>query len=348
MLGFDVRTAKITWTAFLVALLLFVTYSIRTTLLVVVFSIFFAYLFSPLVQLVERYMPRRVPRAAIIALVFILVSATVSLAGVLFGTRIVDEATRLTGQLPQLLDTANISQRIPLPWFLEPQRARLLAFISEQVQTGTGQALPFVQRLGLGVMHAATNLIYLVLVPILSFLLIKEAPVLRTEVLSWLGKANSTLWTTIAEDLNILLVSFVRALLLLSIATFVSYGLIFSALDVPYALLLGGIAALLEIIPFVGPLAAAGIILAVSAFSGYEHLLWLIAILAAYRIFQDYVLSPYLMSEGLQVSPLLVIIGLLAGDELGGVAGIFLSVPLLAALKIIFVRLRTTGRIIGS
>ena len=348
MFGFDLRTAKITWTVFLVALLLFVAYLIRSTLLVVIFSIFFAYLLYPLVELADRYRPRRMPRTLVIVLVFILVTAIVIVAGALFGTRIVDEAVRLGQQLPTLLDTTNMSQRIPLPKILEPYRARMLNFISEQLQAGTGQALPFARQLGLAIMHAATNLIYLVLIPILSFLLIKEEPVLRKEVLSWLGKSNGTLWTAIAEDLNVLLVSYVRALLLLSLATFISYGLVFSTLGVPYALLLAGIAALLEIIPFFGPLTAAGVILAVSGFSGYEHLLWLMAFILAYRIFQDYVLSPYLMSAGLAISPLLVIVGLLAGEQLGGVAGIFLSVPVLAALKIILVRVRSSDRIIGN
>jgi predicted PurR-regulated permease PerM len=345
MLGIDHRAARISWTVFLIALLLVVTYLIRVTLLVVVFSIFFAYLLYPLIQIAERYRPPRIPRTTVIVLVFILVIAIVTIVAVLFGAQIVDEAVNLGQQLPQLLNSANISQRIPLPDFLESQRARMLNFITEQLRMGTGQALPLVQQLGIGIMHAATNLIYLVLVPILSFLLIKEAPALKMEVLSLIGESNSSLWTTIIEDLNILLASYVRALLLLSIATFVSYSIVFSALGVPYALLLSGIAALLEIIPFVGPLTAVGIILAVSGFSGYEHLLWLIIFILAYRIFQDYVLNPYLMSEGLEVSPLLVIVGLLAGEQLGGVAGIFLSVPLLAAMKIIFVRLRTFDKI---
>ena len=54
-----------------------------------------------------------------------------------------------------------------------------------------------------------------------------------------------------------------------------------------------------------------------------------------YRVFQDYVLSPYLMSGGIGVHPALVIFGLLAGEQLGGVAGIFLSIPAIAALIIL-------------
>ena len=51
-------------------------------------------------------------------------------------------------------------------------------------------------------------------------------------------------------------------------------------------------------------------------------------------------INPYLMSEGVEVSQLMVIIGLLAGEQLGGVVGIFLSVPVMAATRLVFLRLR--------
>jgi predicted PurR-regulated permease PerM len=62
--------------------------------------------------------------------------------------------------------------------------------------------------------------------------------------------------------------------------------------------------------------------------------------IVVYRIFQDYVLSPFLMSEAVDVPAIAVVFGLLAGDQLAGVAGIFLSVPVIAALRIIIARLR--------
>jgi predicted PurR-regulated permease PerM len=124
------------------------------------------------------------------------------------------------------------------------------------------------------------------------------------------------------------------------LATFICYSAALSLMGAPYALLLGGTAALLEFIPFVGPLSAIGMILAVLGFGGFEHLLWVFFFILAYRGFQDYVLGPYLMSEGVEVAPLLVIIGLLAGEQIGGIAGIFLSVPLIAAIRIVFMRVR--------
>ena len=135
-----------------------------------------------------------------------------------------------------------------------------------------------------------------------------------------------------------------RALLILSIATFAVYSTVFSLMGIPYALLLGVLGGLLEAIPFVGPLTAAAVVLLVSAFSGYAHLLWLLGFIVAYRVFQDYVLNPYLMSAGMEVSPLLVIMALLAGEQAGGVAGIFLAVPVAAALKIILVEAATNAK----
>jgi len=80
-------------------------------------------------------------------------------------------------------------------------------------------------------------------------------------------------------------------------------------------------------------------ILAACLFGGYEHTLWVLIFILAYRLFQDYALAPYLMGKGVEISSLMVILGLLAGEELGGIVGIFLSVPVIAAAKIILVQL---------
>ena len=340
MLEIDPRAAKVTWTVFLIGSALFITYSIRSAILAIIFAIFFAYLLFPLVRFVERHTPPRFPRTAALVLVFILVIAGVTIGGALLGNRIVEEAARLAQQLPKMLDTPNLSQRVPLPAFLEPERERFVSFIIDQLRSGTGQALPFAERFGVTLMHAASNLLYLVLVPILSFLLIKEAPTIKKGALSWLSQSNNTMWILIAEDLSLLLSSYVRALMLLSIATFISYSLVLSLLGVPYAALLASVAAIMEVIPVVGPIAAGLIILVVSIFSGYDHILWIFGFVLIYRLFQDYALGPFLMAKGVEISSLMVIFGLLAGDELGGIAGIFLSVPVLAAAKIIFVKIQ--------
>lgn len=339
MLGFDLRVARIVWTTALMLLLFYMIYLASATIVVLVMAVFFSYLVYPLIELAERRVPKRVPRTVSIAVVFVLVLLFVALGVALFGTQIQAEAVSLSQKLPELVNAKNVMDRIPLPDAVEPLRARIMEFLRTQLVAGTDHAMPLAKNFAGGVMHAAGNLIYVVLIPILSFLMIKEAPAMRGELLSWLGSANKRLWGGIIDDLDVLLSKYVRALLLLSLATFVSYGVAFWLLDVPYGMLLAGLSALLEFIPFAGPLGAIVITLVVAMFSGHEHMLWLVIFFVAYRLFQDYVVNPYLMSEGVEVSPLLVIVGLLAGDQIAGVVGIFLSVPVMAALKIVAVRL---------
>ena len=81
--------------------------------------------------------------------------------------------------------------------------------------------------------------------------------------------------------------------------------------------------------------------LLVAGLSGYSnHLLWIVIFLIVYRLFQDYVLSPYLLSSGVELHPLLVLFGVLAGEQVAGVPGMFFSVPVIAALRIIIVHMR--------
>ncbi|MHB2020592.1 MAG: AI-2E family transporter, partial [Candidatus Xenobia bacterium] len=113
-----------------------------------------------------------------------------------------------------------------------------------------------------------------------------------------------------------------------------------SLVGVPYSVLLAVLAGLFEFVPLLGPLSAAAMIFGVALFSGFPHLVWLVIFLIAYRLFEDYVLSPFLMSSGAEVSPLLVIVGVLAGEHIAGVPGMILSIPVVAALRILVIRLR--------
>ena len=77
-----------------------------------------------------------------------------------------------------------------------------------------------------------------------------------------------------------------------------------------------------------------------SLFAGYPHP-WLLALfLLVWRVIQDYGISPLVMARGIEIHPALVIFGVIAGGEIAGVAGMFLSVPVIAAIRIVWRRLR--------
>jgi predicted PurR-regulated permease PerM len=127
---------------------------------------------------------------------------------------------------------------------------------------------------------------------------------------------------------------------LLCALTFVVWTALFLITGVPYALVLAAIGGALEFLPVVGPAAAGITIVSVALFSGFEHP-WLLALfILIWRLVQDYVSSPLIMGRGVELHPALVIFGVLAGGELAGVAGMFLSVPVIAGLRVAWRRLR--------
>jgi len=145
----------------------------------------------------------------------------------------------------------------------------------------------------------------------------------------------------VISDVNLLLAHYMRALFLLSAAAFATYAIFFSVMRMPYAILLAAAGGLLEFIPMLGPVASIALILVVAGLAGVN--LWpVIAFVVVFRMVQDYVISPHLMGRGVQLHPLLVLFGVFAGAEIAGIAGTFLSVPVLALVRIVYLRIRKT------
>jgi predicted PurR-regulated permease PerM len=214
--------------------------------------------------------------------------------------------------------------------------------VGEQIVDHSGEVLGLVAQLGVGrgLGHVAASLADLFAVPILSFLLLKDGPEIREHLIELLriGPANERL----LRDAHVLMLEYMRSLLLLCFVTLVSFTAVLSLLQVRYSVLLAFLAFVLEFIPVVGPLAAAGVILGVGWFTGATggHLLAVGSFLLGFRVFQDYVLGPIVMRRGVQLHPLLVMFGIFAGADIGGVAGILLSVPILALLRLIWYEIR--------
>jgi len=142
----------------------------------------------------------------------------------------------------------------------------------------------------------------------------------------------------VIDDLNQMLAHFIRAQLTLAALSLMIYTAVLGLMRVPYALVLGTAGGVMEFIPVVGPLVAALLIISVAILSGYQHWLVLIVFLAAWRLVQDYVVSPRVMGERMELHPLAAIFGVLAGGEIAGVLGVYLSIPIMASLRIVWRR----------
>jgi predicted PurR-regulated permease PerM len=343
MLGIDWRAARVTWTVFLFVLGLLVLYLAREAILIFVAAFLLAYMLTPMLNFVCRFTPPHVSRTAALGVVYVIVLAVIGLLFSWIGSQLVQETTTLAQRLPDYLRNHNVAD-IPLPSWLEPARLRLLEALHSQLDSLTEKALPLLQKAVGGVLGVASSLLFVVLVPILAFLFLKDAEEIRRSLLSWVPAHRRAMVDSVAEDIHVMLVQYIRAIVILSAATGVIYIIFFSIIGLPYSVLLSMLAAPLEFIPVFGPLTAALIIIGIAIITGYPHVWWIIVFFLAYRMFQDYVLQPYLMSSGVELHPLLVLFGALAGESLGGLWGMFLSVPVLAILRIVIVRVMRAQR----
>ncbi len=339
MLGIDPKAARATWTVILVVLLCLVVYSIRQTLFIFVVALLFAYLLLPIVDFIDRVLPMRGSRTPALAIVYALLVTVLILSGIEIGSRVTQQSKNLAQKVSDYLKPEQ-AQNLPLPQPFKPMGERIMSGLRAEVQQHYQQILETLPQTALRAVGAAANVVFIVVVPILSFFFLKDGRALQRYVVAQVEDAlDRSVLREIAVDLNLLLAGYMRALVLLGLAASLTYGAFFAIMGVPYAVLLAVIAFPMEFIPMLGPLVSTGIILLVAAFSGFHHMLVLVAFLAVYRIIQDYVISPFLMSAGMELHPLLVIFGVFAGEQMAGIPGAFLSVPAMAVLRMLYYRL---------
>ncbi len=343
MLGIDPRAARAAWTVFLLALLIAAAYAIRETLVVFVIALLFGYLLMPLVDLVARFTPQRVSFSIALGIVYLFLVAAILGVALTIGSRLVNEANNLALRLPDLLKNRQWIEQLPLPGWLEPIRARIVQTLQDELNTGGKDILPYVKSLGGQLLSGARYVVYVVLVPILAFFFLKDGRGIQQEVVNGLvEESRRPIVEDILRDIDRLLGEYIRALVLLSVSSFAVNILFFALTGAPYVVLLSVLSALGEFLPVVGPAGAGILVLLVGGLAGYSHLLLYIAFWILFRMFQDYALSPYLMGRGVKLNPVLVLFGVLAGEQIAGVFGMFFSVPVIATLRVLFVRLRRT------
>lgn len=325
-----------------VAATLWILIKLTAVILLLVLSIFFAYLVSPLVEILRR--PRSLggrqiamPRAVAIALAYLLIFTAILVV-------IYFVLPQLASQFPQFSEQAqNYGKTISLKtqqlneYFKQHRMpARIVDAINNAVPT-------ILERIGGGVTVVLTSVAgwvvfipWLVLIPILSFFLLKDADSFRRSALQMLPRGRWR-WRgdEFFQDVNSTLAAYTRAQLTacLFIGAVCAGGL--AIIGLPSPLVLGLIAGLFEFVPLVGPLLLAVLAALVAGFhSGLTSALVVLIFLGVLRIVQDYIVYPRLIGHGIHLHPLAIIMAILCGAELAGVAGIFLAIPVVAVLTV--------------
>lgn len=326
----------------IVAAVLWVTYKLTAVLLLLVLSIFFAYLVAPLVDLVEQPLKLgsktvRIPRGVAIGIVYVILFV----GG---GVAVYFLAPQLAAQFPEFKQQAVAYYKTIVG---TSDRVNQY-FKGHRMPEGVVKAvndtfLGVIARGGEIVGVAAEKMLgliiflpWLVLIPILSFFLLKDADSFRRSALAMLPRGRLR-WRgdEFFEDINHTLAAYIRAQLTACFIIGAVCSIGFWLIGLPSPLVLGLIAGMLEFVPLVGPLVVA-ILVAILALlhSGFGMAFVVLLFLGVLRVVHDYVVYPKIIGQGIHLHPLAVILAILAGAEIAGVAGIFLAIPVIAILTV--------------
>jgi predicted PurR-regulated permease PerM len=318
-------------------------YQLSTVLLLLIISIFFCYLIAPLVRIVEypvyfRKRELKIPHSLAIFIVYLIIALVLVAATQLLSPLVSDQFDLLKSQWPTAQKSATSTFNDITNWM---RHLRLPPQWRDDLQARVGHLVesigPWLGQFLLGAFSYLTYLMWLILVPIFSFFLLKDAGHIEHGLVALLPNERLRKrmhWLLL--DVSRTIAAYIRAQIIacIEMAILVTIGL--SIIGSPIAIVLGLIAGLLEFLPMIGPLVFATIAFVLTITVSLKKALLVLAFLAALRIAQDYIIYPRIVGHGIEMHPLVIILAILSGAELGGLVGVFLSIPFLGLMIVVY------------
>jgi predicted PurR-regulated permease PerM len=312
-------------------------YRLRTIVLLVVVAGFVALLLNPLVVLLQRRIPRRGLAVSIVTLGALVVLAVLAYE---FGNPLVNGITNLAGKLPGYVTSAehgtgwigHLATKYHIQSWVQKNAPKLVTYaesLSKPVLT-----------VGKG---AISLLIELFTIFVLVLLLLLEAPKMRTWLLGQMRPERAATVTRIGSDVSRSVTGYMLGNLLTSLIAGTVVFVTLLILGVPFPLLWGLWVALVDFLPMIGG-ALAGIPTVLFAL-GHSLTAGIVTavVFLVYTQVENHVLNPVVMSKTVRINPLLVLMSVLVGAELGSlVGGLFggfvaalLAIPVAGALQVL-------------
>ncbi len=334
MFSVDDHTGNVVTTVILFLIAGAILYVARVSFLIVLASVLFAHLLEPAVTAVQLHSRLgRGNRSWAIAQVYAVGTIVFGVLGYEFGSRVAAQLKNFNSALPEIVHGLVSGQVVPR-LELEPG---LTAVQQVQIHDWLGRHQEFIadvlKRSAAFTAHMAGSAAWLLVIPVLAVFILRDGHQMMDAILEAVERQGQpTTLGKILRHVNVTLTSYVRAQLILAALSFVFYSTTLLILRFPFALPLGIVGGLLEFLPAVGWIASAAFILTIGALV-HAHWIWMAALIVTWRLLQDYVNSPRIMGRNLQLPPLVVLVALMLGGQVGGIAGIYLSVPVVAVLR---------------
>ena len=310
--------------------LFYILYIARTIVVPLVFATILAIILSPLVNFLVRLRIYRV-----VAITFtLLLSFLVIFAFVAF---FISQANRFAESWPDLVGKFNgtIDQTIndaAAYLNLDPQN------IHEWVTKTQGEIINFsTAAIGQTLVVVGSALVILFLLPVYIFLILFYQPIILEFIRRLFSEGNQREVKVIISQTKTLIQHYLIGLLIEAVIVAILDSAALFILGIQYALFIGIIGALLNIIPYIGGFVAVALpmMVALVTKSSPWYLVYIMAAYYCIQLFDNNFIVPYIVASKVKINALFSIIVVLAGNALWGIPGMFLSIPLLAIVKLI-------------
>lgn len=326
--------------------LLAILYIAKGIIVPIVFSIIIAIVLHPVVNFLVRKRINRVVAIAITLFLTFIVIAAISML-------IISQISRFSETWPMLVDkfTVLLNQSInDISGYLDINPKSIYEWIkkaeSEVINSSTaaiGQTLVIIGGL----------VAVLLLVPTYVFLILYYQPLLIDFIHRLFGTSLQSKVTEIVTQTKTVIQQYLVGLFIeaIIVATLDTTALLILGID--YAILLGIIAALLNVIPYIGGLVAVALpmMVAVATKTTAWYALYVLGLYYIIQLFDNNFIVPYIVASKVKINALFSIIVVLVGNAIWGIPGMFISIPLLAIVKLILDRidpLKPWGFLLGD
>lgn len=289
-----------------------------------------AYLLHPLIERLYRF---RIPRGIAVGIIYLLFFG--GTAFLLYRTYplMVKQVTELSHHFPQFISLyQEILNKIYTSTSFLPEsfHDRIDAFIlsiENSISTLSGSVIGSFNGM-------IDKIIFLTVIPVLVFYFLKDYTSMHAFFIHLIPRTYREKTATLLKEMSKGLGGYIRGQIIISSLVGVISMLFWLWLGIPYALLLGFILAIVNLIPYFGPIIGAIPVTTVAYTISPEKALLVIVIIFIIQLIESNLLSPYIMGKTVKIHPVGIIFILLLGGQLAGVIGMIASVPLFTMLKV--------------
>jgi len=314
-----------------VAVVLEVVWISREVITWLLISLFLALALDPFVAWIERR--GRVGRGPAIALAYLIVALLVVAIGLTFIPKLVDEVNGFVQALPNYVhDLTHGRGRLG---FLE-RKYHVVEKVREQVQKGGATRVLGLSGAAIAITKSVLTIIAAtVTIVFLTFFMLLEGRAWVERFYGLLPEHAQPRWRRIGQDVYRTVGGYVTGNLLISLIAGVSVTVVLLVMGVPYAVALGLLVAVLDLIPLAGATIAGIVVVAVSFLHSVPAGIVVAVFVIVYQQVENHFLQPVIYGRTVQLSPLVVLVAVLIGAALAGILGALAAIPVAGTIQVI-------------